>query len=259
MCTLIALHRCISGAPLLIAANRDEFHDRPAQPPALRSGAGGLVLAPRDDQAGGTWLGLNEQGLFAALTNRPCPEPDRERRSRGLLVMDALSEASAEEAAKRLSVLPDRAYNPFNLFVSDRDSAWLVTYGDGARALALGPGAHVIGNADPSAPPTPKLERLRREVAEAASKPADEVIGALAEICCSHEGEDPLRATCVHAGHYGTRSSTLLALAEPGSESVFHFAEGAPCSTPYEDFTPLLHELGQGSQRVGGEPMRIVR
>lgn len=258
MCTLIALHRCISGVPLLVAANRDEFHERPAEVPALRDSHRGVVLAPRDIRAGGTWLGLNESGLFAALTNRPCPEPDRDRRSRGLLVMDALAEASADEAAKQLSKLPERAYNPFNLFVSDRESAWLVTYRDVPRILPLGAGAHVIGNADPTAPPTPKLERLRGEVAAAAREPADCVLESLAAICRSHDGDDSLQATCVHAGAYGTRSSTLLALADPGRESVFRFSDGAPCTADYEDFTPLLQELGHGSRHARGEPARIV-
>ncbi len=70
MCTLIVLHRCIEATALVVAANRDEFFERPAEGPALRHTAHGKVLAPRDAQAGGTWLGLNEHGLFAAITNR---------------------------------------------------------------------------------------------------------------------------------------------------------------------------------------------
>ena len=83
-----------AGAPLVVAANRDEYLDRPAEGPALRQLASGRVLASRDARAGGTWLGLSETGLFAALTNRPCPEPDPQRRSRGLLVHDALAAAA---------------------------------------------------------------------------------------------------------------------------------------------------------------------
>ncbi|MGH0029521.1 MAG: NRDE family protein, partial [Myxococcota bacterium] len=93
MCTLIVLHRCFEAAPLVVAANRDEYLDRPTEGPALRETArgDGRVVAPRDARAGGTWLGLNENGLFAAITNRRCESPDPDRRSRGLIVMDALS------------------------------------------------------------------------------------------------------------------------------------------------------------------------
>ena len=71
MCTLIALHRCVTGASLVIAANRDEFLERPSEGPALRSTQYGVIAAPRDVKAGGTWLGLNGSGVFAGLTNRP--------------------------------------------------------------------------------------------------------------------------------------------------------------------------------------------
>lgn len=252
MCTLIALHRCLPGTPLVVAANRDEFRARPALPPALREGASGQVLTPLDVQEGGTWLGLNGDGLFAALTNRPCPEPDRSRRSRGLLVMDALAEPSADVAARRLEGLPDRAYNPFNLFLSDGHGAWLLTYQDSARLIALAPGAHVIGNADPSAERTPKLAGLDARVAALVRGPARAVVPGLTELCRSHD-DDPFRSTCVHAGEYGTRSSLILQLGVPGAETFLRHSEGAPCQAQYRDFTPLLHELGRGFQRAEGE------
>ena len=105
MCTLIALHRCFADAPLVVAANRDEFLERPTEGPALRDvairssdTARTRVVAPRDLRAGGSWLGLNAAGVFAAVTNRRCDAPDPARRSRGWLVMKALAEPSAERA-----------------------------------------------------------------------------------------------------------------------------------------------------------------
>src|SRR6185295_8299258 len=71
MCTLVALHRCTPDASLWVAANRDEFLDRPAEGPALRNGRAGALVAPLDRRAGGTWWGLNAHGVFAAITNRP--------------------------------------------------------------------------------------------------------------------------------------------------------------------------------------------
>ena len=83
MCTLVALHRCTPDAFLWIAANRDEYADRPSDGPALRKGRNGLLVAPLDRRAGGTWWGVSAQGVFAALTNRPTRELDATRRSRG--------------------------------------------------------------------------------------------------------------------------------------------------------------------------------
>jgi len=257
MCTLIAFHRCFADAPLVVAANRDEFHARPTEGPALReaststsrrparpgrAGAGARatrIVAPRDLREGGTWLGISESGLFAAITNRRCDSPDPQRRSRGWLVMEALAEPSAESAAQRFARLPKAAYNPFNLFVADRDSAHLVTYAERPQRRDLTAGPHVIGNLHPDES-SPKLERLRVQVSEIA-RGAVPSADALAGVCCNHVDGSPLDSTCVHAGEYGTRSSTLLWI---GAQPALRYAEGAPCATPYGDLTPLLHDLG---------------
>src|SRR4026209_199037 len=101
MCTLIAFHQCFADAPLVVAAKRDEFHERPTEGPALReastsssrrpgrsgrAGAGvraARVVAPRDLRAGGSWLWVSESGLFAAITNRPRGSPGPQPRSAG--------------------------------------------------------------------------------------------------------------------------------------------------------------------------------
>jgi len=87
MCTLILVVPPPGGV-LQVAANRDEFLARPASPP--EPSADGRWLTPRDLQAGGTWLGVNAGGLFVGVTNRSAGPRDSSRRSRGLLVLDAL-------------------------------------------------------------------------------------------------------------------------------------------------------------------------
>ncbi|MEM7413273.1 MAG: NRDE family protein [Myxococcota bacterium] len=245
MCTLIAFHRCLAGAPLVVAANRDEFHERPTEGPALRTltptdhtADAASVVAPRDLRAGGTWLGVNAHGLFTAITNRRVTEPDPNRRSRGLLVMDALAQPTAAEAAKRFADLPEATYNPFNLFLADGESAHWITYADRPEHRPLAPGAHVVGNVHPDEP-SQKLDRLRREV-DAVAAEGDAGPERLADLCRAHTG-DGLDATCVHAGPYGTRSSTLF---RNGPSPWLHYADGPPCEATYRDLTPLLHDLG---------------
>jgi len=240
----------------VIAANRDEFLDRPSEGPALRETPHGLIVAPRDERAGGTWLGLNAAGVFAAITNRPSSEPDARRRSRGLLVMDALRWPRADEAAERLQIesLQHGAYNPFNLFVADSESCVLFTYEEAPRRFDLEPGAHVIGNVDPAAERTPKLAALDRAADRVADASGDGALDALADLCRTHTGGDnALDDTCVHAGGYGTRSSTLLQLAADEDDRVFRYADGAPCCTEYEDYTPLLRDLRHASGYAEGE------
>jgi uncharacterized protein with NRDE domain len=251
MCTLIALHRCFADAPLVVAANRDEFLERPTEGPALREAsilssgpAHTRVVAPRDLRAGGSWLGINGAGLFAAVTNRRCDRPDPARRSRGWLVMEALAEPSAARAAERFASLPEAAYNPFNLYLADGETAHLVSYSERAERFDLAAGPHVIGNLHPEES-SPKITRLRVEVDAFAAR-GDASLSPLADLCRAHRVGAPLDSTCVHAGEYGTRSSTLL---RTGILPELRYADGPPCEASYRDLTPLLHDLGLSPAR----------
>ena len=245
MCTLIALHRCIPGAPLVAAANRDEFLERPAEGPAIRAAAGAPIAAPLDLEAGGTWLGVNAHGLFAGILNRPTRSPDPRRRSRGLLVHDVLRSRTASEAAEGLRVLAEGAYNPFNLFVGDGATAYALVYEGRPELRELEPGPHVFSNGDPDDRAVPKVARLFERAESLVSKPAKVVVDALESVCRSHEPDpDPRQSACVHAGAYGTRSSALLALATQPGERMFRFADGPPCTAEYRGhFTPIIAEV----------------
>lgn len=252
MCTLVALHRCAPDAFLWVAANRDEYLDRAAEGPAPRRVHGVDVVAPLDRRAGGTWWGVNEHGVFAALTNRPTASLDAARRSRGQLVLDALGARTARETAGALGGLGADLYNPFNLFVADRRDAFAVVYEGSPRVMPLAPGVHVVGNADPNAREVAKIRRTIDRARVVAAGPAHAIEDGLAEICRSHEaGDDPLASTCVHRGGYGTRSSTLLRLGSAGD--LLRHADGPPCTSPYRDFTPLLARLGAPAEPRTGE------
>ena len=262
MCTLIALFRQVPGAPLVVAANRDEFYDRPTEGPALRRTPQGAIVAPRDVRAGGTWLGLNEFGLFAALTNRRGGEPDPRRRSRGLLVLEALGARSALEAVERIEDRTLRAgtYNPFNLLLADREAAFALCGGDRSERLRLEPGVHVIGSEAVAGAPTAKLDAVGERARQLVRGEAGALLEGLGALCRSHagSGSDPLASPCVHTQAFGTRSSWLLRLDERPAERMLRYAEGAPCEAPYLDFTPLLHELGLEPARAEGETPRSV-
>jgi len=155
MCTLIVLHRCVADRPLVVAANRDEFLVRPAEDIAIRQSATGPILSPLDLEAGGTWVGLSQRGVFAGLTNlRPLPgsavteKPAADLQSRGDVVMMALEAESAAAAVRAIEGLEEAAYNPFQLLVADGRDAFLVVYRDRPRVVALEPGPHIVGNVE---------------------------------------------------------------------------------------------------------------
>ncbi|MDP1529628.1 NRDE family protein [Rhodoferax sp.] len=144
-------------APLLLIANRDEFYARPTAP--LDWWQDAPILAGRDLQAGGTWLGVSHSGRLAALTNHRAPESQRaDAPSRGALVSGFLqSEVSAEDY---LGELAGHAadYNPFNLLVFD-GTRLMGLESRHAKVMPIQPGIGAVSNAD-FLTPWPKLTRL---------------------------------------------------------------------------------------------------
>ncbi|MGI9449204.1 MAG: NRDE family protein, partial [Geminicoccaceae bacterium] len=127
MCTLVILHRPKAAWPLIMAANRDELDSRPWRAPARHWPDRPEIIAGQDISAGGSWLGINDHGVVAAVLNRPGTlGPEDGKRSRGELVLEALDHAEARAAADALSELNPASYRPFNLVVADCfDAFWL--------------------------------------------------------------------------------------------------------------------------------------
>ncbi|MUW15335.1 hypothetical protein GJ633_12275 [Halorubrum sp. CBA1125] len=242
MCTLTLAWRTFGDAPVALAANRDEAHDRPSEPPALRDG--GAYVAPRDAEAGGTWIGLAATGLVVAVTNRWL-EADREGdRSRGLLVRDCLAAGSAEAAVRTVErELDSRAYEGFNLVLADDVAAFFLSYDGGLAVTRLDPGVHVLGNVGGVVNGTERfaVPDRRREFGADRVESARRIAGALVP----EPGEDGERwldrasdcladheyGACIHGDGYGTRSFTRI---RTGPDPAFAFADGPPCETPAE-------------------------
>ncbi len=241
MCTL-ALVVPPPGGVLQVAANRDEFLARPAAPP--EPSADGRWLAPRDLQAGGTWLGLNAAGLFVGVTNRAAGPRDPSRRSRGLLVLDALESPDAASLHLRLGRLDPAAYNAFHLAYADGTLAGL-SWSDGTvlRQERLAPGLHVLTEQSLGAGD----DGARRRLVEERLAPGQVLAleGWLALL--SVHGPTPRAGTCVHADAvgYGTRSAFVLHRGPSVTESRCAWTEARPCTSPARDGTALLRAVGR--------------
>ncbi len=244
MCTLVVATRAWLDSPLVVLANRDERLDRPAGLPQIWDRKL-PVLAPVDREAGGTWWGLNTHGVFAGITNRftAAADPDSGRRSRGLLVMDALIYESAAAAAAKLGARPGAEHNPFHLVVADRKGAHLI-WSDGQRTQreGLDPGWHVLTERAKEAGPTDRLGRVEALVA-GLDEDRPPRLQEVAPVLARHA--DPAsEGVCVHADerNYGTRSSTFLRLGR-GQDVVLWHADGKPCVTPYADYSPEARRM----------------
>src|SRR5262249_25031179 len=149
MCTLAIYFQVAPEWPVIIAANRDEFLDRPATDPTVLSEEPHIV-GGKDLRAGGTWLGLSEYGLVAGLLNRrPAEESNPDARSRGMLCLDALRWHTAADAARFAGAERGGDYNPFNLLMASRKEAY-VAYNRGSHieVVSLTPGLHLLTNLD---------------------------------------------------------------------------------------------------------------
>jgi hypothetical protein len=245
MCTVVILRRPEARWPVLIAANRDEMIDRPWQAPGRHWPDRPEVVAGLDALAGGSWLGINDWGVAAAVLNRTGslgPAPGQ--RSRGELVLEALDHADAVEAAEALSHLDPHSYRTFNLIVADeRDGFWLRHAGgrrievhplkEGLSLIAAGDlddlGTRRLALAKPAfrAWPVPDPDRGDWMAWQ-------ELLGSTR----APPGEPATSAMRFRTDGYGTVSSALIALParnEPELRPVFRFAGWLPEATPWRD------------------------
>ena len=150
MCTLVMLRQPETKWPLIVAANRDELDNRPWKAPARHWPDRPDVIAGQDLTAGGSWFGLNDDGVVAAVLNRPgALGPADGKRSRGELVLEALDHAEAKIAAEALTELDPKSYRPFNLIIADRYDAFWLRHGGNRSSLRIRTQSGVWRELDP--------------------------------------------------------------------------------------------------------------
>ncbi len=145
MCLIVLAWRVLPDLPLVVAANRDEFHARPAARAAFWQDQPG-VLAGRDLEALGTWMGVARSGRFAAVTNYRGAKEPRAAESRGALVVRFLNENPSPEKYLANISRQGKAYSGFNLLAADERELWWFSNRDGAPRR-LEPGFYALGNA----------------------------------------------------------------------------------------------------------------
>jgi uncharacterized protein with NRDE domain len=238
MCLLVLAWRCHPRYRLVVAANRDEFHARPAAPLAPWSDATGII-GGRDLQANGAWLALDARARFGCVTNfREFGRRRRNAPSRGGLIPAFL--AQPNPPAMYLQGLETDApgYAGFNLLLADQDSLWYASNRADQFARTLAPGIYGLSNEFLDTP-WPKVLRVKsrfsellktddstqsarlfealfamladREPSPAASLPDSDL---------SPEWARKLSAPFVLDPTYGTRCSTVLCIGSDGAVTV---------------------------------------
>lgn len=225
MCLILFAYDHHPSFPLILVANRDEYYDRPTAPARWWNDAP-HVYAGRDLVGGGTWLGVNKAGRFAAVTNFREPDAIKGERSRGDLVADFLrwSEPSVDYLAKVHG--ESGSYSGFNLLVGEiRDSAYQISYYSNreGRVRRLKPGIYGLSNHFLDSP-WPKVRRgldRFRSLLDSSEPETESFLELLKDNALADDADLPntgvgyereklLSAIFIETPNYGTRSSSLL-------------------------------------------------
>ncbi|WP_353173559.1 NRDE family protein [Paracandidimonas soli] len=230
MCLAVLALNTRPDLPLLIVANRDEYHARPSAPVRPWEDPPG-IYAGRDLAAGGTWLGITRQGRYGLITNYRDPAhvvPDAP--SRGALVLDYLAGGDAPLDHARVVLESGGRYNGFNLIVGDASTCALAANRSGEPARLLDSGLYGLSNRllDTA---WPKLLRLRQEVGHMLRQGGQPDAGGLLDLLADRtpapddalpdtgvglERERLLSPIFIAGEHYGTRCSTVIAVHADG-------------------------------------------
>jgi uncharacterized protein with NRDE domain len=251
VCTLALYFQASKDFPLIVAANRDEHYDRPSAPPeVLRTEP--KVLAGRDIRAGGTWLGVNDQGVLAAVLNRRSNGSENTAaasRSRGLLCLDLLAHKSAA-AGRDFLAGHQESYQPFTLvFADSNDACFAFNAAEHIKTVKLTRGLHVFSNAGMHDEYSEKrqrayglFDRIKPEQ-QKLSGPLSSWIAGFKKVLSDHTlgdgASDPRDAVCIHGDVSGTVSSSVIVYSGLARRFRTFYCAGAPCRNDFSE-APVL-------------------
>jgi len=248
MCLILVADDVHPDYRLVVAANRDEFYDRPAAPIAWWADEP-RVLAGRDLQSGGTWLGVTRGGRFSAITNYREPgnmNPDAP--SRGGLVLASLTDDRGPARYMDEVQQVAGAYNGFNLLAGDHDGLWICSNRDGAPPVKIGRGVFGLSNHLLNTP-WPKVANGRRDLETALTLSGDPLIERLLEMLADRavppdndlpntgvglEMERLLGSRFIVSPIYGTRASHVVLIGRNDRVTIVEqtFEQGSPAGPP---------------------------
>jgi len=243
MCLLAIQYKSVPEAPILVAANREEAYDRSALVPSIQPGKP-RVLSGIDTRAGGTWLGVNQNGLFVGAANRPRLFVPAAPKSRGLLCRDLLRANSARQAIDMaMEELTANKYDGVNLIIADAESGWAVHGGDDANVTELIDGLNIISSFDLNDARDERQKLARRLLTLQTLDSAVKFLAVASKAFARPPAAPDRPGMVVKGKERGTVSSTLIALGKKPRDAIFQYANGSPETARYEDYSPLLRDI----------------
>ena len=242
--SLIAIqYQLVPEAPVLVAANRDERFDRTSATPSIQSGKP-RVLCGTDEDSGGTWLGVNQNGLFVGYTSRRKITPTFISRSRGLLCLDMLRTGSAREAVDHcMDEVMQGKYNGANFICADSEGGWVVHAGDDVNAVEMKEGLNILANHDLNDPRDERVAMAKRLLTLQTLDSPVKFLAIASKVFAKAPSAPGRPSIVLRAKDHGTVSSTLISLGQKPRDAIYQYASGAPDKNKYEDFSPMLRDI----------------
>ncbi len=243
MCLIAIQYRVVPESPILVATNREEFYDRRSHSPSIQSGKP-RVLCPLDQRSGGTWLGVNQHGVFVGICNRRVFEPLGSNRSRGLLVKEVLKAPTSRAAVERaLEETHKHRFEACNLVIADRDFGFVIHHDQEDEVVDLQPGLSIIGGRNLNDPRDERVQLTGRLLTLQNLDSPVKFLAVASKVFARMPNPLARASMVIQGGDYGTVSSTLIALGPKPRDAIFQYADGPASQARFEDYSPLLRDI----------------
>ena len=243
MSLLAVVYHLVPEAPVLVAYNRDEKRDFLCPTPSIQSGKP-RVLASIDPQTGGTYLGMNQNGLFVGLVRRRKYGVVQNPRSRGVLCRELLRLTSARQAVDHcLEELHTGEYDGVNFVIADRECGWVVHSGNETEVVELKPGLSIIGKNDVDDYKDERVQMARRLLTLQTLDSPVKFLAVASKVLARGPGLPGRPSMVVRSEVESTVSSTLISLGSKPRDAIYQYSNGSPDQAKFEDYSPLLRDI----------------
>ena len=243
MSLLAILYQLVPESPILVAANREEKYDRVCPTPSIQSGKP-RILASMDQQTGGTYLGVNQAGMFCGLTTRRKMYVPPNPKSRSVLCREMLRANSARQAVDvALEELDSNQYDGANFVVADAESGWVIHAGNEVNVQPLQEGLSIVGDKDIDDPMDDRASLARRLLTLQMLDSPVKFLAVASKVFARGPVSGGRPGMVVRQPNFGTISSTLISLGKKPRDAIYQYSNGAPDQSKFEDYSPFLRDI----------------
>ena len=258
MSLLAILYQLVPESPILVAANREEKLERVCPTPSIQSGKP-RILASIDQQTGGTYLGVNQAGMFCGLTTRRKMYVPPTPKSRSALCREMLKTNSSRQAVDlALEELDANQYDGANFVVADAESGWVIHAGNDVNVVQLKEGLSIIGQMDVDDPIDERATLARRLLTLQMLDSPIKFLAVASKVFARSPVGGGRPGMVIREPNYGTVSSTLISLGQKPRDAIYQYSNGAPDQSKFEDYSPFLRDiLSRGRREMSAKTASV--